>query len=120
MRHKLHFKNIVTHAVTAFDAESSGRLQKPGLLALEVTSVNGIPVKTDMVARDGEGHTKSNVTKIGGDAALGAILGGIFGGGKGAAIGALAGGGAGTVGAAATGKKEAKIDAESTLTFTVQ
>jgi hypothetical protein len=100
--------------------ESSGRLSKPGTLALEVTSVNGIPVTTDMYAVDGEGHTKSNVTKIGGGAAVGALLGGIFGGGKGAAIGALAGGGAGTAGAAATGKKEAKIPAESTLTFKVQ
>ncbi|HTZ88719.1 MAG TPA: hypothetical protein VMA71_00180 [Alloacidobacterium sp.] len=102
------------------DAESSGRLSKPGVLALELTSVNGIPVTTDMFAEDGEGHTKSNVTKIGGGAAVGALLGGIFGGGKGAAIGAAAGAGAGTAGAAATGKKEAKIDAETTLTFTVQ
>jgi hypothetical protein len=105
---------------TIADAESSGRLSKPGMLALQVTSVNGIAVTTDMYARDGEGHTKSNVAKIGGGAAVGALLGGIFGGGKGAAIGAVAGGGAGTVGAAATGKKEAKIDAETTLTFTVQ
>jgi hypothetical protein len=101
------------------DAESSGRLSKPGILALELTSVNGIPVQTDMYAVDGAGHTKSNVTKIGGAAAVGALLGGIFGGGKGAAIGAGAGAGAGTVGAAATGKKEATIPAESTLTFQV-
>jgi outer membrane lipoprotein SlyB len=73
-----------------------------------------------MYAVDGQGHTKSNVTKIGGGAAVGALLGGIFGGGKGAAIGALAGGGAGTAGAAATGKKEAKIGAETTMTFKVQ
>jgi hypothetical protein len=101
------------------DAESSGRLSKPGILALELTSVNGIPVQTDMYAVDGTGHTKSNVAKIGGGAAVGALLGGIFGGGKGAAIGAGAGAGAGTVGAAATGKKEATIAAESTLTFQV-
>ena len=101
------------------DAESSGRLSKPGVLALELTSVNGITVKTDMYAVDGEGHTKSNVKKIGAGTAIGAVLGGIFGGGKGAAIGAAAGAGAGTVGAAATGKKEARIPAESTLTFQV-
>jgi len=105
---------------TVSDAESSGRLSKPGTLALEVTSVNDIPVTTDMYAVDGEGHTKSNVAKIGGGTAVGALLGGIFGGGKGAAIGAAAGAGAGTAGAAATGKKEAKIDAETTLTFKVQ
>ena len=102
------------------DAESSGRLSKPGVLALELTSINDIPVTTDMYAVDGEGHTKSNVAKIGGGTAVGALLGGLFGGGKGAAIGAVAGAGAGTAGAAATGKKEAKIDAETTMTFKVQ
>jgi hypothetical protein len=102
------------------DAESSGRLQAPGILALEVTSVNGIPVTTDMYARDGEGHTRSNITKIGGGAAVGALLGGIFGGGRGAAIGAAAGGAAGTGVAAATGRREATIPAESSLTFKVQ
>jgi hypothetical protein len=101
------------------DAESSGRLSKPGVLALELTSINGIPVQTDMYAVDGAGHTKSNVAKIGGGAAVGALLGGIFGGGKGAAIGAGVGGGAGTAGAAASGKKEAVIPAESTLTFKI-
>lgn len=105
---------------TVSDAESSGRLSKPGVLALELTSVNGVPVTTDMYAVDGEGHAKSNVTKIGGGTAVGALLGGIFGGGKGAAIGALAGAGAGTAGAAATGKKEAKIAAETTITFKAQ
>lgn len=100
------------------EADSSGRMKNSGVLALEVTSVNGIPVTTDFYALDGEGHTKSNVTKIGGGAALGALLGGVFGGGKGAAIGAAAGAGAGTATAAATGKKEAVIPRESTLTFT--
>src|ERR1700760_4961815 len=59
------------------DSESSGRLSKPGMLGLRVTSVNGIPVTTDIYARDGEGHTKSNITKAGGGAAIGAVLGGI-------------------------------------------
>ncbi|WP_260702839.1 hypothetical protein [Edaphobacter flagellatus] len=102
------------------DATSSGRLSKPGALALEVTSVRGIRVNTDVYAADGEGHTKSNATKIGGGAAAGALLGGIFGGGKGAAVGALAGGGAGTAVAAGTGKKEATIAAETTMSFQVQ
>lgn len=101
------------------DAESSGRMSKPGILALELTSVNGHPVTTDMYAVDGEGHTKSNVKKVGGTAAVGAMLGGIFGGGKGAAIGAGAGAGAGTINATASGKKEAVIPSESTLTFQV-
>ena len=105
---------------TVTDAKSSGRLHGNGLLSLQITSVNGIPVATDTLTRDGAGHTKSNVAKIGGGAAAGAILGGLFGGGKGAAIGTVVGAGAGTAGAAATGKREANIPAETALTFTVQ
>lgn len=102
------------------DAKSSGRLHGNGVLSLQATSVNGIAIATDTLTRDGAGHTKSNVAKIGGGAAAGAILGGLFGGGKGAAIGTVVGAGAGTAGAAATGKREATIPAETALTFTVQ
>ena len=65
----------------------------------------------------GKGHTKSNVTKIGGGAAAGALIGGL-GGGKGALIGTAVGAGAGTGVAAATGKQEAVIHAETAITFT--
>jgi hypothetical protein len=53
----------------------------------------------------------------GGGTALGAIVGGIAGGGKGAAIGALAGGGAGGAGAAFTGNKDIVLPAEAALSF---
>ena len=103
-------------------AKSSGRLHAPGELSVRLTSVdtnNGaVPVKTLSISRKGGSHTKSNATKIGGTTAAGAVLGGIFGGGKGALIGAGAGAAAGTGVAAATGKKEAVIPAESMLTFT--
>ena len=56
---------------------------------------------------------------IGGVAAVGAVLGGIAGGGKGALIGTVAGAGAGTVTAAATGKQEIVLRAETPLTFVV-
>ena len=96
----------------------SGRLHKPGVITVRLTSVNGIPIHTSAVSHEGKSHTKSNATKIGGGAAAGALLGGVFGGGKGALIGAGAGAGAGTGVAVATGKKEAVIPAESMLTFT--
>ena len=102
------------------DAESSGRMGGRAILALEVTSVSGIPVTTDVYGADGEGHTANNVKNIGGGAAMGAMLGGIFGGGKGAAIGAGAGAGAGTAKAAGSGRKDAVIARETTLTFKVQ
>ena len=103
-------------------AKSSGSLHAPGELSVRLTSVdtkNGlVALKTSPVYRKGDSHTKSNATKIGGGTAAGAVLGGIFGGGKGALIGAGAGAAAGTGVAAATGKKEAVFPAESMLTFT--
>lgn len=107
-------KGVVT------DAQSSGRLSKPGSLTLTLTSVNGHKVTASPYVLNGASHKKRNAGSIGGGAALGAIIGGIAGGGKGAAIGAGAGAGAGTAGAAATGKKDVEIPAETVLTFTVQ
>jgi uncharacterized membrane protein len=67
---------------------------------------------------EGKSHVKSNVTKIGGGAAAGALIGALAGGGKGALIGTAVGAGAGTGVAAATGKEEAVVHAETAITFT--
>ncbi len=99
-------------------AKSSGRLHVPGELTLRATAVGDQAVQTSAVRGKGKSHTKSNVTKIGGGAAAGAVIGALAGGGKGAAIGSLAGGAAGTGVAAATGKQEAVFPAESVLAFT--
>jgi hypothetical protein len=103
-------------------AKSSGRLHAPGQISLRLTSVevNGkmLPVATGSYHLEGKSHTKSNATKIGGGTAAGALIGGIAGGGKGALIGSAVGAGAGTGVAAATGKEEAVVPAEKTLTFT--
>jgi hypothetical protein len=99
-------------------AKSSGRLHAPGELTLRLVSVDGTSVSTSAFRAKGKSHTKSNVTKIGGGAAAGALLGGLMGGGKGALIGTAAGAGAGTGLAAATGKEEAVVHAETAITFT--
>jgi hypothetical protein len=103
-------------------AKSSGRLHAPGQVSVRLTSVevNGkmVPVSTGSYHVQGKSHTKSNATKIGGGTAVGALIGGLAGGGKGAAIGAGAGAAAGTGVAAATGKEEAIIPAEKALSFT--
>ena len=103
------------------DARPSGRLSKPALLSLELKSVqvNGawVPLRTGALTMEGKSHKKRDIVAIGGGSALGAIIGGIAGGGKGAAIGAAAGGGAGTAGAAATGKKDITLPAESHVSF---
>jgi len=104
-------------------AKSSGRLHDPGQITVRLTSIqlsNGktLLVSTSGFRAKGKSHTKSNVTKIGGGAAAGALIGGVAGGGKGALIGTAAGAGAGTGLAAATGKEEAVIHAETAITFT--
>ena len=103
-------------------AKSSGRLHDPGQLSIRLTSlqINGktVALSTSKYHVQGKSHTKSNVTKIGGGTAAGALIGGLAGGGKGALIGAGAGAAAGTGLAAATGKEEAEIPAERTIGFT--
>jgi hypothetical protein len=99
----------------------SGRLSDPGVLELVLTSVRSrersSALATKVFLIKGASHTKSNVAKIGGGTAAGALIGGIAGGGKGAAIGAGVGAGAGTATAAATGKKPATVESEAVLTF---
>ncbi len=102
--------------------ERSGRLHHPGVLELELIRVESggkySTLTTEPWFLKGKSHTKSNVTKIGGGAAAGAIIGAIAGGGKGAAIGAGVGAAAGTGVAAATGKQPATVESESIVTFT--
>lgn len=103
------------------DVHSSGRLSEPGELDLVLSTVSSAArtssLRVDPVVVKGESHTKSNATKIGGGAALGAIIGAIAGGGKGAAVGTVAGGAAGTGAAAATGKKNVEVLPETVLSF---
>ncbi len=103
------------------ESEESGRLKGRAVLVLSLQSVvwqgriHALTTETHRsVSAD---HKKRNAFLIGGGSGVGALLGGIFGGGKGALIGAGAGAGAGTAGAAATGKREIRIPAESVLTF---
>ncbi len=104
------------------DVHTSGRLSEPGELDLVLTTVSSgaktSSLRVDPVVMKGQSHGKSNATKIGGGAALGAIIGAIAGGGKGAAIGTVAGGAAGTGAAAATGKREVEVLPETVLSFT--
>jgi len=104
------------------DVHRSGRLSEPGELDLILTTVSSgrgaLSISVQPTVIKGESHTKNNAGKIGGGAALGAIIGGIAGGGKGAAIGAGVGGAAGAGAAAATGKRAAVVQPESVLTFT--
>src|SRR3954471_21151709 len=109
-------------AGTVTDAKSSGRLSAPGILELALTEIKASNVNarvaTEPLKMEGTSHGKANTAKIGGGAAIGAVIGAIAGGGKGAAIGTVVGGAAGAGTAAATGKREATVESEALLTFT--
>jgi hypothetical protein len=100
-------------------AKDSGRIHAPGQLTLRLREVNGIAVTSSARYFKGKGHTTSNATKIGGGAGLGALIGGLAGGGKGALIGAGAGAAAGTGLALATGKQQAVVPAETVMSFRI-
>ena len=106
------------------NVERSGRLSTPGELHLSLRTIrtggHTYLVSVQTVVVKGESHTKSNVTKIGGGTAMGALIGAIAGGGKGAAIGAGVGAAAGTGVAAGTGKKPAEVQSETVLAWVAQ
>jgi hypothetical protein len=103
------------------NARESGRLKGVAQLAVTLTSIEvggkSYDLETSTFSFSGKNHNKRNLAYIGGGAAGGALIGGLAGGGKGALIGSAIGAGAGTAGAAATGKKDIAIPAETPLSF---
>jgi len=108
---------------TVVDAKPLGRFAGGASLSLKLTSINihgsERAIQTSAVTEAAKGKGKRTTVLAGGGAAVGALIGGLAGGGKGAGIGALAGGGAGTGGAAFTGNKNIVLPAESALSFTL-
>src|SRR5262249_22614970 len=106
------------------DAKPLGRFKGGARLQLKLDSVRvkgeSMPVETALFTQTVKGKGKRTGVMAGGGAGLGAIIGGLAGGGKGAAIGALAGGGAGAAGAAYTGNKEIVLPAESAVPFALK
>ncbi|MDE1162087.1 MAG: BON domain-containing protein [Acidobacteriaceae bacterium] len=103
------------------EAKDAGHFKGNSLLAIQLTAVRRhgqlIPITTESYAVEGKGRGKNTALKIGGGAAAGALLGGLFGGGKGAGIGALAGGGAGTAYQGMTRGEQVQISSESLIRF---
>lgn len=101
--------------------QDASHFKGSSLLTISLTSISRkserIDITTDPYSKEGQGRGKNTVEKVGGGAALGAILGGIFGGGKGAAIGTIAGGGLGAGAQAATRGQQVQIPSETIVRF---
>jgi hypothetical protein len=94
-------------------------------LAIAGVTVNGTTydvVSSDVYEKGGEGigANKRTAGFVGGGAALGTLMGALFGGGKGALIGGLAGTGAGAATQVMTRGKAIIIPAETVLTFRLE
>ncbi len=102
--------------------DKAGKFEGTSNLQLALTEINTtdgqrVRVQTSFVNRKGASGNGSEIAKVGGGAALGAIIGAVAGGGKGAAIGAGTGGAIGA-GAVMLGKgRPAVIPSETQLTF---
>ena len=109
------------------DLNQGANSKNPDLaLTLHSVTLNGTAYQVDTSSvvekgpSAGYGMNKRTAEYTGGTAALGTILGAVFGGGKGAGLGLLAGAGAGGITQYLTRGKRVNLPPESTLTFQIE
>jgi hypothetical protein len=110
--------------VKLVDDKQSGRVTGQTVLTLDLESIvidgRTIPLATEEVTRASGSRTRKTGIATGGLAALGAVIGGIAGGGKGAAIGAVSGAGAGAATTVMMKGERVSVPSETRLSFTLQ
>ena len=106
------------------ELKSAGHFEGKPQIALQLTAlnVNGrrYSLHTNQYSREGASRGKNTAEKVGGGAALGAVIGAIAGGGKGAAIGSVIGAGAGGGVQAASKAPAIHVASEALLSFTLE
>jgi hypothetical protein len=104
--------------------QQSGKFEGKTVLTLDLMQVqaNGhmVDINSEDVTRSSSSRGARTGKVVGGTAVLGAIIGGIAGGGRGAAIGAGSGAAVGAGAEVLTKGQRVKIPSETRLTFTLQ
>ncbi len=110
--------------VTLVDSKTSGRIKGRSELIVELATITvagrEYSVQSDSHVHQGGSRGRNTAKKVGGGAVLGSVIGAIAGGKKGAAIGGAIGAGAGTAAQAATKGKQARLESETRLDFTLE
>ena len=103
--------------------QRSGKIQGRTVLTLALVSIRAndrmLDITTGDVAQASSSRGARSAKVVGGTTALGAIIGGIAGGGRGAAIGAGSGAAVGTGAEMSTAGQRVRIPSETRLTFTL-
>ena len=106
------------------EAKESGHFEGKSDLKLELTDLvvknQRQPIMTGDYEVSGSSRGANTAKKVGGGAAVGAIIGAIAGGGKGAAIGAGVGGGAGAAVQVLTKGQQVHVPSETLLDFRIE